>query len=190
MHQFITSYQAGYQVISEVMQAENLPFPEVEEEKLKIFDNPDAFRKILADGKQIYELLGFSSDTLMAFYTVALHFLEEKEFIKAKDAFYFLTTLASNISSFWLSLAICYTELKQYEQALEAALSAIDLDPTNPECYLQALHLYKQQTNLEKATALCDKAIAFASEQPDEPWAHKLLELIEDAKLYINSGEF
>ncbi|MBA3237239.1 MAG: hypothetical protein H0T62_02675, partial [Parachlamydiaceae bacterium] len=74
-----------------------MEMPKVDSERLKIFNNPTAFSEALEAGDQIYEILGFSSDDLLAFQKIAVGFFNKREFHKACDAFSFLVTIANNM---------------------------------------------------------------------------------------------
>jgi tetratricopeptide (TPR) repeat protein len=186
--QFLHCYQRGYQVISEALTTLQIEIPSPNIEKIDSFEDPKAFIEALNRNEETYQLLGFSPDAMNTFYTGARHLIKEQDFKNGCNAFYFLTTLAPKNAPFWLGLAICYTEQKDRESALDATLRSITCNPKMKEGYLHALHLYKQKDSIEQANALCEKGISLAEGFPEESWAQELKVLLEEAKPYIQGN--
>lgn len=185
LNQFQERYKNGYQAIVQYLQSQGISQVGVSDDALEVFQDVDTFMNELEQGKEIYELLGFSTEQITQFFTSASYFLQEENFEKARDAFYFLTIIAPEIGMFWLGLSISLTKLGDDDASLSACFEAIDIDPQNPETYLQALHLLVQKKEFEKALALCDQGIALG--QQNEPWAEELESTLQIAKNYIKT---
>lgn len=123
-----------------------------------------------------------SLETLKNFYQVAHTFLNEKQYEKARDAFYCLVAIAPSFSPFWLALAISYAHLNELELSLSASLQAIELDPRNADGYVNCLYVYRRLQDHEKALRLCEQGLQFAQEHEEEPWAQKLKNRLEKVR--------
>lgn len=179
---FDQSFSEGYKLISASMATEGLQMPRVDEEELKIFDDPVALSDELEAGGEIYILLGFSFDDLISFQTIANDFFYKGEFQKASDCFFFLTTVASDMPIFWNALAITYIQLQQYEKAEKGLLNSLGLDPTYEDAYLNCVHVYIKTKKFDEANKLCDRGIAYAIENGDASWSQQLQQLLNDVK--------
>jgi tetratricopeptide (TPR) repeat protein len=186
---FQENYSKGYQALIEEIKREIemskskedlLPFVIADQEKLKIFDDPERLFKAFEEGSSIYELLGFTEKSLNLFYHAANHLLEAKEHKKAQEAFYFLVTIAPEIYPFWIGLGHCYKNLGEQQTALQVLLQAIGIDPTQVAAYLDVAILFVEAHDAQKAREFCMAGVLFARENKKEPWAETLLRTLEE----------
>ena len=164
LYEFQVKYRRGYETICQWLEAHGIKPP-----KLHIDDT----------------LLGLTPEELNNLYKAAYQFVQDKEFAKGRDAFYFLVTLAPDTFDFWLGLAISCTHLKEYEAALDASLKAIEIDPTKSAGYKNAIHLYVRADSIDKALELCKQGSTLASRNRKEPWSQELHSVLEEAQSYI-----
>ncbi|MBS0654819.1 MAG: tetratricopeptide repeat protein [Verrucomicrobia bacterium] len=173
---FQRSFSNGYRVLVTELHIQAV---KIDPEKLKIFDDPKALIKALEAGNSIYQLLGFTEDTLNAFYKVARQLIETRAFAKARDVCYFLTIIAPEISQFWICLGRCDVALGSFDTAMHLFLKAIDVDPTDPLAYLDAINLLVQMHDYQRAINLCNAAIRFAKDHTAASWSKQLRDSLE-----------
>ncbi|MCE5293189.1 MAG: hypothetical protein LLF94_01070 [Chlamydiales bacterium] len=129
------------------------------------------------------DISSFSDEDVQKIYKAAYSLLQEKSessYAKARDAFFFLVTIAPQVVDFWLGYSHSTTQLKEYEDALDATLHALECNPTLPDIYLQAFFLYLELNQKEEALALCRQGIDFAKSHND-PWAKTLSTALQEA---------
>lgn len=189
-----SSYIKGYQVLlnelAKILPEEKegdplAPF-RLGDQGRKILDDPEAFTDQLAKGIPIFQIMGFTEEVLGKFYEAACHLVMEKSYTEAKDAFFFLVTIAPYFSQCWLGLGYCYLQCGENEAAIIACSRALDLDPSNADHYLTFARIFIQMKDFAKAKQVCDLGIVYAAEHPDEPWVPELRVLMEEAKRQID----
>ena len=176
---FRDKFQNGYDSIGVWLVEHGIECPVLSKEGLKALYTPE----MLASGKQVYEVLGFTNDDVQTFYKAAYCLLHQKtgnSYANARNAFFFLVTIAPQVVDFWLGLSHCSTQLKEYDDALDATLHALECNPTLPEIYLQAFFLYLELNQKKEALMLCKQGIDFAKSHTD-PWAKTLSTTLEEA---------
>lgn len=183
MHEFYECVDKGYKAICRALEAAGEEIPEVPDENLKIFEDADAFMNARLEGTPIYELLGYSFETLTRFYNALDTLFQQGDNEKVRDGFYFMITISPKTTEYWIALGLAEIKLKKYDKAEEAYLKALDLDPSNPNSYLGCLHAYEKQDKFGEAEALCDKGILYAQKQENAA----LEALLIDAKQELKS---
>jgi tetratricopeptide (TPR) repeat protein len=179
---FSTKYEHGFEVICESLEAKGKEKPQIPQEYLEAFNNLDTFMEFFEEGTSIYEMLGFSDETLSEFYNALNSLYEKNEYTKVRDGFFFLITICPERADFWTGLGIASNKLHEYEKAIEAFLEALDLDPTSQEAYIGCLHAYTRLNKLQDAYNLCDTGIEYAIQRGDELWAKELESFLIEAK--------
>lgn len=144
-------------------------------EGLKIMSDPDKLNAELENGREVYEILGYSTETLNKFYETACRLSEEKRHEEAYSAFVFLTRIAPNSADFWVSRALVAEERQDWDEALDAYMAAIYADYTTIEYYFRAARFCLEQKNLDQAKQVFLVAKEIASELEDEEAAKELL---------------
>lgn len=165
---FQQKFQRGYDCISQWLEAKKIDNPQISQDNLAILDDSDTFLSQISEGKYIYQILGISDAALINFYKAAYDLAQNKDYQKSRDAFFFLISIAPDVADFWLGLSICTTQLKEYEEALEASLRTIELNPVCQAAYQNALFIYIATNAPEKAQALLAKGLEIAQEYNDE----------------------
>ncbi|MCE5295209.1 MAG: hypothetical protein LLF94_11455 [Chlamydiales bacterium] len=165
---FQQKFQRGYENISQWLEAKNIENPEISQDNLLILDDSDKFLSQISEGKYIYQILGITDATLINFYKAAYDLAQNKDYQKSRDAFFFLISIAPDVADFWLGLSICTTQLKEYDEALDATLRTIELDPACCPAYQNALFIYTTTNAPEKAKELRTYGLTFAHEHSNE----------------------
>lgn len=193
-HFFQKSFAKGYRILIEELKHEMeisktgedlVSLIKVNQENLKIFNDPVALIKALEEGNSIYQLLGFTEKSLNVFYHTVLRLMEDKLFERARDVCYFLVTIAPGVSQFWISIGRCDANLHGYETALLELSRAIELDPTEVTAYLDLIELFLEMHEFNSASDWCDAGVQFALEHRQEPWSDKLRAILEEEKSKI-----
>jgi tetratricopeptide (TPR) repeat protein len=187
MNEFYEKCGAGFKAICEVLQAQNEPVPQVSEENLAIFEDPEALMNAVENGSSIYQLLGFSSETLEQFYKALMSLFESQEYEKVQNGFFFLITISAQTADFWTGLGIAETKLKKYEKAKETFMHAIQLDPLSQDAYLGYMHVCVLTNRLDDALNLCDEAITYVQSNSETPGAAELEMLLIEAKSVLKT---
>ncbi len=185
MHRFHDNLQRGYEAVGIWLETEGISCPKLSGDAMLILQDPEHFFEAANSGSQIFQVLGFTDEDMALFYKAAHGYVLGDDFEKGRDSFYFLVTIAPAVGDFWLGLAISLGILKEYKQALDATLHAIELDPTKIERYHNALYLYVQLNDTENAKALCKHGIDFAKAHEREPWAKALSAALQQAAATI-----
>jgi tetratricopeptide (TPR) repeat protein len=185
MHEHYATIERGFKVVGDALQDAGESIPEVSEERLSVFDDPDAFKAAQERGYEIYELLGYSFETMTSIYNVLDTLFQQQDFEKVRDGFSFMADISSKTPEYWKALGLAEIRLEHYAKAEEACLKALDLNPNDPDSYISCLHAYEKQEKFSEAEALCDKGIAYADGVEDA----ELKAILEDAKRELKADE-
>lgn len=174
----------GFKIISETLASEGLTLPQVD---MKNVDDTE-LAEAVEHGKPIYNLLGFSFEDLGKFQQIANTLFDKGEFDKACDCYDFLTMVASNVDVYWLGVGICKIKLGLFNQAQEALLVALELNPFSKDAYVNCIHAYIKASKFDEAEKLCDRGVSLAK-QYDNPEAKEIGQLMIEAKEFVKSEE-
>lgn len=158
----------------------------IDPEKAALLEDSDKLLDLLAQGKALYEILGYTSGHILKFYKIGCRLLNDKYYEEAKNIFFFLATIAPTMSEAWLGLAWLSAQANQLEEAISACQQALELDPTNPDIYLTYARIYILNTDFDNASEICDQAINYATDHTGEEWAELLASSLGRAKLEID----
>ncbi len=192
MQLFQKSYNNGYQLlIKELKQEtkENVKAYQAKIDGLKMLDNPEKFKSFLAEGKSISDVLGFSEQAIDKFYEAAHQLIAQKRYQEAKDAFFFLVTIAPQVSECWLGLGLAYGQCKETEGAIQSYLRAIALSPHRADGYVAFARLFTAMNDLPSAQKVCDIGMSFVKEHEKQPWAQELSRALEETKQELKSSK-
>ncbi len=192
MQQFRMAYNNGYHLLLEELKKsknENVNAYKAKIDGLKMLDNPEALKKFLADGKSISDVLGFSPEAIDHFYTAAHNLISQKRYKDAKDAFFFLVTIAPQVSECWLGLGLAYGQCKETEGAIHSFLRAIALSPHRADGYVAFARLFTAINDLPRAQKVCDIGMSFVKEHEKQPWAQELAKALKATKAEITSAK-
>lgn len=194
MQRFQQTYNHGYKILMDELAkmhpttAQNKdplkPF-RANMTNLKMLDSPESFAKFMKEGKPISELLGFSPEVIDKFYEVAYQILQQKRFKDAKDVFFFLVTIAPQVSECWLGLGYAYGHCEEPEGAIQSYLRAIALSPHKADGYLAFARLCTAIQDFNRANKVCDIGMNFVHQHQNQPWAQELGNLLQEAKKQI-----
>ncbi len=187
MQKFQTQYTDGFTTLVEALAEQGFEPPRVREEALAVFEDSLALQNALEQGNAIYQLLEFSPETMKNFFEIGLNLVKNGNYAKAKDVFYFLTTIASDTPAFWLGLGFCNAKLKNYDEARGAFRQVIALDPQNGDAYMGCVNALLKQNSPQEALKVCEEGLATALAHQNEPWAATLQGLLGDAQTYVKS---
>lgn len=110
------------------------PFQLSKEIKEKLKDK-QVLEKELAAGQSPQEILNLSEEEMAKCYRAAYLLFEEKHYEEAADAFFFLATLNSDRSDYWLGLGMSTQLQHDYEAAIDAYELAALCDLSSPVPY-------------------------------------------------------
>ena len=144
--------------------------------------SPELFKKRLDAGESILDVFGFSTEALTGFYDAAVALMDEKRYVDASDAFYFLTVMVPNEPLFWLGTARSDWHAEKPAQALGSYLMALGLQPADVEVFLETLRCCIAIENVECAQRIVEQAFEYAEANPEDPAAQKLRTVAEKAK--------
>ncbi|MBS0634272.1 MAG: hypothetical protein JSR37_02270 [Verrucomicrobia bacterium] len=185
MHLFRDSYNNGYKIIIEELKKntqDNVKAYQAKADGLKMLDNPQAFKKFLAEGKSVSDMLGFSPESIDKFYEAAHHLMAQKRFKEAKDAFFFLVTVAPQVSECWLGLGLAYGQCKEAEGAIQSYLRAIALSPHKADGYIAFARLFTALNDIPNAQKVCDIGMSFVKEHEKQAWAQELERALKETR--------
>lgn len=174
-------FHEGYEAVATWLEAHRLAKPLISQDALNRVQNQQECFNAIKSGILPFQLFNFSDETLKNCYQAALQLAQDGDFVKSRNAFFFLVTINPRERNFWLGLAITATQLKESDTALNASLTALTLDPTKAEAYLNALHLYLQANDQESAIKLCMQGIDFAKSHSNDVWSRTLGTTLEEA---------
>lgn len=185
MQEFQKSYNNGYHLLIEELKKntkENIKSYQAKVDGLKMLDNPEKFKDFLAQGKAISDVLGFSQDAIDKFYAQAHHLIAQKRYKEAKDAFFFLVTIAPQMSEGWLGLGLAYGQCHETEGAIHSFLRAIALSPHKADGYIAFIRLFTALNDMKNAQKVCEIGMSFVKEHEKQEWAQELGRALTETK--------
>lgn len=190
MQLFQQSYNNGYRLLIEELKKsakDNVKAYQAKVDGLQMLDNPQMFKNFLAQGKSVSEILGFSEEAIDKFYEAAHHLIAQKRWKEAKDAFFFLVTVAPQVSECWLGLGLAYGQCKETEGAIQSYLRAIALSPHKADGYVAFARLFTAMDDLQNAQKVCEIGMSFVKEHEKQPWAQELGRALKETKQEFSS---
>jgi len=148
--------------------------------------SPELFRQRLSQGESILDIFDFSNEALSGFYDAAAALLEEKRYLDASDAFYFLTVMVPNEPLFWLGTARSDWLGGKPAQALGSYLMALGLKPADVEVFIETVRCCIALESLECAQQVVTQALEYAASHPDETAAAELGTAAEKARAELS----
>lgn len=113
--------------------------------------------KVFEKGMSPREALGMTDAQFAELYSYAYYLFGQKKYNESKELFKFLSTLDPKNTDFFISIGVCYHQLKDYEGALTFYLMANGLNAEDP---LPSFYAYDCYMNLKLALfaglSLCD----------------------------------
>lgn len=186
MLRYQQNFQKGVEAIYNWLDARKIARPVIDEKNLVTIQSLDEFQQQVNEGKYLHEIFGFSEDTLKTFYQAAYQMAQDKDFAKARDAFFFLVYIAPYVCDFWVGLAISATQLKEYDTVRDATLHALALNPLHLDSYLNGVHIYLMFNEPELAKDLCKRGLEAVEASSKEPWANDFTRVLKEALSIIS----
>ena len=190
MQLFQHSYNNGYRLLIEDLKKttkDNVKEYQAKKDGLKMLDNPELFKNFLAQGKSVSEVLGFTPEAIDKFYETAHQMIAQKRWKEAKDAFFFLVTVAPQVSECWLGLGLAYGQCKETEGAIQSYLRAIALSPHRADGYVAFARLFTAMEDVPRAQKVCEIGMSFVKEHEKQPWAQELSRALKETKQELNT---
>ncbi len=190
---FKTHFYSGYKALLDEIQPALNPDETLDPflmapEKLSQINSHEKFFEFLAEGKSFHQLFGYSEKVLNAFYKAAYKMVDDRHFEEGFNAYLFLVTVAPHLREAWLNFGFISCQLGDFLSGIEAYGRARDLNPKKADSYLAVSGTYLKMRNYEYAHKACDIGIDFAREY-DEPWAHELIKMLNEAKRQMPTGD-
>ncbi len=138
-------------------------------------DNTKDIDLILAKGKLVQDLLGFSNEHLGRLFENAINLLAQHRFDEAILAFDLLTQFNPYISDFWVGFGLAHQANQNFLQALSAYLVAQTMDPSRLDAYSYAIECCFEMKNFDQAEAIIQEAFAYAKKHPRDDDSTKIL---------------
>ncbi|MBS0654493.1 MAG: hypothetical protein JSR46_01840 [Verrucomicrobia bacterium] len=192
-HEFYQTLSLGYKAICEALTAAGEPIPEVSAEGLALMGDHNAFYNALRNGAPIYELLGFSPETMDTFHKALNTQLENQDFDKARSGYFFMNSICPERPDYWKALGQAEAQLGHYEEAEAAYKKSLNIYVNREfldlfsvkESYLDLLSVYVTQGSADKraeANAICNAAITYAQDLRDKLGGEELYQTLLAAK--------
>lgn len=122
-------------------------------------------KKQLEKGKSPQELLGFSDEAMLRFYTAAYKLFEHHHYEDAANAFLFLITLNSFHHDYWLGLGMSMQLLGDYEAAIDAYEMAAICKLESPVPYFYLAKCLFAIHDRESSVQALDLAIEYSGDE-------------------------
>lgn len=133
-------------------------------ESLSILRDKLRLQEEMMSGKTLYEIAGFSSDTMEKFYAAAYQIYANGAYLDSADAFFFLTHLNPLDPRFWLGLGMSEQHCCRYQAAIYAYSMAIYVESSDPLPYYLMACCYELLHQPSEALKSVELAIHFAQE--------------------------
>ncbi len=142
----------------------------------KGLDNTRDLDAILGRTKIYQDVLGITSEELSTLYEQASEFLRSNRVEEAKSAFLFLTKINPFAADFWIGLGVCHLQNEEFNDAFNAFIMALTMEPGRYECFAYAIECCMQMKNPVQAEALLKQAVSYAKRHPAQEESRKILE--------------
>ena len=109
--------------------------------------------------KNLLEAIKKEPKNLKNYDSLGKLYLEQQNFIDAKDIYLYLTNHESGHSEYYAKLAFSLCQLKEYEKAVENYEKSIALDSTHPNRYYNLGFSHLAQKNFLQAKIAFEKAL-------------------------------
>lgn len=113
------------------------------------------------------EKMGLPPVVMQLYFQAAKSYLDDKQWVEARDAFRFLTFLNPFVHWSWVCLGIANQSLEKYEDALQAYAMAEATQPDDPVPYANAFQCAKAVNNEELADYSMKEAIKHCADKDE-----------------------
>ena len=140
---------------------------EIPEEIRKKISNQKWLKKQFIEGKNAQQILGFSDETMDKLYMAAYRLFQNKKYLDAANAFFFLVTLNPYHYDYWLGLGAATQRCEDYEGAVDAYEMAAICQLDNPIPYFHLAKCLFAMHDRESALQAIDLALEYAEDSSD-----------------------
>jgi len=140
---------------------------EISEKVRECLRDKIAIKQKLESGTSVQELMEFSEEVMDTFYVLASHFIDEKRYADAANAFLFLVALNPYHYDYWLGLGLATQFCGEYEGAINCYEMAAICQIENPLPYFYLAKCLFAMHDRSSALQAIDMAIEYAGEQQD-----------------------
>lgn len=185
---FQKSFARGYALILDELRAINtndLTLFQPRITNLSLLDNPSSLIDSMSEGRSLYELLGFSPEALSTMCSAAHRMIEQNRVQDAKEAFFFLVTIAPESGACWHALGYCYGKCHEDDAAVEALVHAVELMPQDTNCYINLAHIFIKKQDFQQAKKVCEVGLLLTSQNPTAIWAPGLERALDETNREI-----
>lgn len=130
--------------------------------KIKKFQIPSEGEK----SQPLKEIWKIRQEALNAFKEIADRLFEDRLYRKSADIFFILSVIDPLNYDYFLRNAEAEYNLQNYKEALNACISAIQVNPADPFCYLYASKSCMSMYEYGKADKLLDIALLILKDNP------------------------
>lgn len=178
---FHQQFYSGYRVLCTYMEQQKQCVPCIAQDKWERLHDTEYVLQCFEEGKVLYEIFGLSFETVLHCYTAATALIEEKRLEDARNALFFLTTIAPQVPEFWIAQSSVHILIHEYHEAIIAGQEALDLAPENVEAHYALLRAYIANNDCAHARTLCEESLAHARQEKNQA----LVDALHSAQEYI-----
>lgn len=132
------------------------------------------------------DLCGISNDTLITMFNQSQGYIENGRFQEAKALLTYLTVMAPRISSFWISLGVCFENLQDNSEAIIAYQVAKSIAPQDPQPCLCSVvcYLKMKEIDLAKMEFIKAESLVNSSDEAKQEWN----QVVASIKTHLTKG--
>lgn len=139
-------------------------------------ENSNFLLKEKISEKDLLEAIKKEPKNLKNYDALGKLYMEERNYVDAKDIYLYLINHESGHSDFFARLAFCHYQLKEFEKAAENYEKSIALDSAHPNRYYNLSHCFAAQRKFEIAKQYLEKALEM--EPQNEKYQQTLQKII------------
>lgn len=128
----------------------------------------NAFFDAASRGGTLAEVKGISFEILEAIYTIAFNIYKSGEYKDAEELFHYLVGMNHFETRYYLALAACKQQRKQFQEALIVYSSVITLDNKNAKAAYNSALCHLALANISEAKSALIYAANLLKEQPEK----------------------
>jgi hypothetical protein len=130
--------------------------------------DPSTINAAVDKGVPLFEVLGFSPQTIANMYAISFYLLDQGSDERANSAFRFLTVLAPYMVDFWIGSGVALLRLNELYEAREVLERALILDPSSMQALVLLCRTLVQQGRRGEADARLNAKLDEAARKGDQ----------------------
>ena len=148
--------------------------------------------QLFQHGATLADLRGLTNDEMEAVYLIAYNFYQQGKIEEAEKVFHFLCLYGHLDKRFWMGLAACRQQLKQYQQAIAAYSYLAVIDTENPYPPMHAADCYLALNDLDNTESALHATLHWAGDKNEfaqiKQRAQLMLHVVKDKKEKVNES--